>query len=80
MISIEKNMIGKLLEKPQTSIKRALEKRSTAPLKRGHDALLGTSSLAGDLARKIEFDYGKNPGGRAINVPMTLPDHPRPSE
>ncbi len=78
MVNIEKNMIGKLLEKPQTSIKRAIEKRSTASLKREHDTLLGTSSLTGELARKIEFDYGKNPTGRAINAPMTLPNPPEP--
>ena len=78
MVNIEKNMIGKLLEKPQTSIKRAIEKRSIASLKREHDTLLGTSSLTGELARKIEFDYGKNPTGRAINAPMTLPNPPEP--
>ncbi len=78
MVNIEKNMIGKLLEKPQGSIKRAIEKRNIASLKREHDTLLGTSSLTGELARKIEFDYGKNPGGRAINAPMTLPNPPEP--
>ncbi|MCK5564080.1 MAG: hypothetical protein KAJ07_02445 [Planctomycetes bacterium] len=78
MVNIEKNMIGKLLEKPQSSIKRAIEKRSIASLKREHDTLLGTSSLAGELARKIEFDYGKKTTGRAINAPMTLPNPPEP--
>ena len=80
MIHIEHNMLGKLLEKPQSSIKRAIEKRSITSLKREHDTLLGTSSLTGELARKIEFDYGKNPGGRSINAPKTLLYPPAPGQ
>ncbi|MBN1457560.1 MAG: hypothetical protein JW912_06900 [Sedimentisphaerales bacterium] len=74
MVEVEQEILGKLLEKPQVSIKRAIEKKSLNTLKREHDMLLGTASLTGELARKIDYDYGKNSTGRAINAPKTLPD------
>jgi hypothetical protein len=74
MVEVEQEILGKLLEKPQASIKRAIEKKSLNTLKREHDMLLGTASLTGELARKIDYDYGKNSTGRAINAPKTLSD------
>jgi len=74
MVQVEQGILGKLLEKPQVSIKRAIEKKSLNTLKREHDMLLGTASLTGELARKIDYDYGKNATGRAINAPRNLSD------
>ena len=74
MVEVEQEILGKLLEKPQASIKRAIEKKSLNTLRREHDMLLGTASLTGELARKIDYDYGKNSTGRAINAPKTLSD------
>jgi hypothetical protein len=74
MVEVEQEILGKLLEKPQVSIKRAIEKKSLNTLRREHDMLLGTASLTGELARQIDYDYGKNSTGRAINAPKSLSD------
>jgi len=76
MVEVEYLILDKLLGRPQSTIKRAIEKKSLSSLQREHDSLLGSNIRIGELGRRLNFDYGKSPGGRAITAPKTLPPPP----
>ena len=73
LVGTEESCIGKLLGKPQTSIKRAVEREDDRALWAEHDRLLGSAAQAGALASKIRFMYGPDSGGKKHNGPFALP-------
>ena len=74
LVETEQSYIGKILGVPQTSIKRAIEQSSDAALSQEYGKLFGDEKAAGQLALKLNFDYGKNTDGSNRTVPLTLPE------
>ena len=83
LIEVEQSVIDRLLGRPQSSIRKAVERilisRTDEPkekdysaLQAEHDALLGSSAGKGELGAALNFDYGKNPDGSAIISPKKL--------
>ena len=79
MVEVEDTILGKLLgqEQEQKTIKKAIEKQNLTTLEREYDYLLGGGGQLGQLPSKLNFDYGKDAGGRAITVPKELPGPPK---
>jgi len=80
LVDVEQSALGKLLGRPQTAIKKAVERKNYSSLQAEHDSLLGSPARAGELARAITFDYGKDAGSVAITAPKKLPAKPQPQE
>lgn len=72
IIETEDKCISRLMEKPQTTIRRAVEKDSMTTLLEEHNKLLGADAAAGQLPSKLGFDYGSN-----RTAPIPLPDPPQ---
>lgn len=71
LAEVEQVSVGKLLGQSQNDIKKFVSssnQRSIDSLDKEHDSLLGTASRAGRLARKLNFNYGKDAG-----VPIIAP-------
>jgi len=80
-VEVEQSVLDKLLGRPQSTIKKAVEKILTkktveqkdySALESEHDSLLGTAVSKGDLPVALNFDYGKNSDGTAITGPKKL--------
>ena len=76
LVDAEKFCIGKLLNRPQSLIKRAVEQDKAAELQREHNKLLGSDASAGELGSKFRFDYGRDAEGNVRTAPLVLPDRP----
>ena len=76
MVEIEKNCISVLLDKPQTTIKSAIERGDVLRLMREHNRLLGDETGSGELMGKLECDYGESPDGGKQTMPLSLPEPP----
>jgi hypothetical protein len=81
LVEVEQSVLDKLLGRPQSTIKKAVEKILTrktveqkdySALEAEHDSLLGTAARKGDLPAALNFDYGKNPDGSALTAPKKL--------
>jgi hypothetical protein len=81
LVEIEQSVLDKLLGRPQSTIKKAVEKILTKKtpeqkdylaLEREHDSLFGTPGRVGQLPDALNFDYGKNADGTAITSPKKL--------
>ncbi|HIJ67483.1 MAG TPA: hypothetical protein HPP51_04280 [Planctomycetes bacterium] len=81
LIEVEQSVLDRLLGRPQSSIRKAVERiligRTDEPkdytaLQAEHDALLGSSAGKGELGAALNFDYGKDPDGSAITSPKKL--------
>lgn len=72
LVETEQSCIGKILGVPQTSIKRAIEQGDYAALSQEYGKLFGDEKAAGQLALKLNFDYGKNADGSNRIAPLTL--------
>ena len=81
LVKVEQSVLDRLLGRPQSTIKKAVEKILTkrtpeqkdySALEREHDSLFGTPTRAGQLAAALNFDYGKNPDGSALTAPKKL--------
>jgi hypothetical protein len=81
LVDVEQSVVGKLLGRPQSTIKKAIEKiltkrtivqRDYATLQGEHDSLFGSTTQKGYLPTALNFDYGKNPGGSPITTPKKL--------
>jgi len=81
LVEVEQSILDRLLGRPQSSIKKAVEKILTkrsvgqkdySALEAEHDSLLGSVSRQGELAAALDFDYGKKPDGSAITAPKRL--------
>jgi len=76
LVETEDKCLGKLLERPQTVIKRAIERGDYQALLQEHNRLLGDETKRGELVLRLEFDYGTNAAGRKLTAPLALPDPP----
>ncbi len=76
LVETEDKCIRELLEKRQVVIKRAVERDDVAALLLEHNRLLGDETRAGELALKLNFDYGPSPDGNKRTAPLTLPEPP----
>lgn len=72
IIETEDKCISRLMERPQTTIRRAVERDSMTALLEEHNKLLGADTAAGQLPSKLGFDYGSN-----RTAPIPLPDPPQ---
>ncbi len=75
LVEIEKSCISKLLM-AQSVIKNAIEREDYMALSAEHSRLIGDEIKAGDLAAKLNIDYGKNPDGSKRTAPPVLPEPP----
>ena len=76
LVEIERACIGPLLGMPQLVIKRAVEQMDATALLLEHSRLFGDETRAGQLAQKLEFDYGTGPDGNKRTAPLALPEPP----
>lgn len=76
LLETEKSCISKLLEMPQSTIKRAVEQDNLTGLLSEHSRLLGDETGAGRLPLKLNFDYGKDIAGNTRTAPLVLPIPP----
>jgi len=85
LVEVEQSVLDRLLGRPQSSIKKAVEKILTrrtddqkdySSLQAEHESLLGTASRKGDLPDALNFDYGKKPDGTAKTSPKKLGSPP----
>jgi len=81
LVEVEQSVLDRLLGRPQSSIKKVVEKILTkrtveqkdySALETEHDSLLGTAARQGELPAALNFDYGKNPDGSALTAPKKL--------
>jgi len=77
LVETEDKCIGKLLGRPQSTIKRAVERKDFALLSQEHDNLLGNETGAGQLALKLNFDFSTDSNGNKMLAPRTLPNPPQ---
>jgi hypothetical protein len=78
LVETEDKCIGKLLGRPQTTIKKAVERNDYAAILKEHNRLLGDATKAGELVSKLNFDYGTASDGRKRTSPLSLPAPPPP--
>lgn len=76
LVEIEKTCIGKILRMPQSIIKRAIEQESMAVLRAECRRLFGDETEAGQLAVKLDFNYGTTQEGTRRLSPVPLPEPP----
>jgi hypothetical protein len=78
LVEIEEKCIGRLLGRPQGTIKRAIERDKTnmTPLLDEHNRLLGSQTTSGQLPSQLGFDYGTTSDGAKRTAPIPLPDPP----
>jgi hypothetical protein len=76
MIEIEEKCISRMLGRPQSAIRRAIERNSIPSLIEEHDKLLGSETTAGQLPTALDFNYGTADNGTERTAPLTLPDPP----
>ena len=77
LVETENKCIGKLLGRPQSVIKKAVERNNYTALLREHNRLLGAETMTGQLVLKLKFDYGNTSGGRKRTAPLVLPEPPK---
>jgi hypothetical protein len=76
LVEMERTCISRALGRPQSVIKRAVEGDDYIGLLQEHSRLLGDETRPGQLASKLNFDYGRNPDGSKRIAPLTLPSPP----
>jgi hypothetical protein len=76
LVEVEDKWFGKLLGGRQTVIKRAVEKGDYKLLSEEHRKLFGDERSAGELALKLNFDYGRNTDSSIRKSPFPLPARP----
>jgi hypothetical protein len=76
LVETEDKCIRELLGQRQMVIKRAVERDDVTGLLLEHNRLLGDETRSGELAVKLNFDYGPNPNGNKRTAPLTLPEPP----
>jgi len=77
LVETEDKCIGKLLSRPQSAIKRAVEQSDYSLLLQEYNRLFGDEIRAGELTLKLNIDYGDDPGGSKRLTPQPLPDPPK---
>jgi len=79
LVETEDKCIGKLLGRPQSTIKRAVEQSDDSLLSQEYNRLFGDQRGAGELTLKLNIDYGTDPSGKKRMAPLTLPGPPKTS-
>jgi hypothetical protein len=76
LVEAEDKWLIKLLGARQTVIKRAVEKSDCKVLEEEYRKLFGDENEAGELALKLNFDYGRNADNSIRQSPFPLPPRP----
>ena len=76
LVDTEDKCIGRLLAKPQLTIRRAVERTNVQGILDEHDRLLGTATTPGQLPTALNFDYSTTPTGPKRTAPLPLPEPP----
>ena len=76
LADIEATCISKILGTQQSNIKKALEEGNYPALMEEHNKLLGDEKQAGQLALKLNFNYGSAADGSGRTAPDVLPEPP----
>jgi len=79
LVETEEKCISKLLGRPQTTIRRAIERENLPALLQEHNRLLGDGTSTGELPLRLNFNYGggRTPSGVPRTAPTPLPEPPR---
>jgi len=75
LVDTEDKCIGRLLGKPQLTIRRAVERKNIQAILAEHDRLLGTATTPGQLPTALKFDYSTT-GSSRRTAPIPLPNPP----
>jgi hypothetical protein len=78
LVDVEDKCIGRLLRRPQSTIKKAVEQADYSAVQQECDKLFGDGARQGQLVEQLKFDYGANPDGSKRITPLTLPEPPKP--
>jgi len=78
LLEVEKVCIGKLMGRPQSLIKKALERNDVQILTNEGNRLFGDGTRPGEIPAKYNFDYGTDGNGGRLLGPVVL--QPRPKE
>ena len=78
LVDVEDKCIGRLLRRPQSTIKKAVEQADYAAAQQEYGKLFGDGARQGQLAEQLKFDYGTNPDGSKRLAPLALPEPPKP--
>ncbi len=76
LVETEDKCIGRLLAKPQLTIRRAVERKNMPAILAEHDRLLGTATTPGQLPTALKFDYSTTGTGPKRAAPIPLPNPP----
>jgi hypothetical protein len=66
LVEIEMSSVSKLMDMPQSTIKKVIEQKEYSLLMREHDRLLGSEAGAGELPAKFNFSYEGEGTGPAV--------------
>ena len=75
LVDTEDKCLGRLLGKPQLTIRRLVERKNVQAILAEHDRLLGTPTTPGQLPTALNFDYSTTPSSTRT-APLPLPDPP----
>jgi len=73
----EDKCVHRLLDKPQSTVRKAVGRDDYETLLLEHSRLLGDETRAGQLARKLNFHYGVGPNGNKRTAPPPLTEPPK---
>ena len=76
LVETEKSCLLKLLKKPSSAIKKAIESGDINALAAEHNNLLGDATKQGVLPVEMSFDYGKDNSGASQTKPSQLAEPP----
>lgn len=76
LVEVESSCISRMLGLPQSVIKRAIEQQDFRALEYEHGRLFGNGTTRGQLASKLNFDYGQTSDGQKRLSPVDLPSPP----
>ncbi|MHC4555835.1 MAG: hypothetical protein ACYTFW_12500 [Planctomycetota bacterium] len=72
LVEIEEKCIGRLLDRPQLTIRRAIERKNMTAILDEHNRLLGDETTPGQLPAKFGFDYTTSTTGPKRTSPIPL--------
>jgi hypothetical protein len=75
LVEAEDKCIGKILGRPQSTIKRAVEQSDYSLLSQEYNRLFGDETTAGQLQLKLNIDFA-DPNGKKRIAPLELSDPP----
>lgn len=74
ILEVDKEVLAKMLNVPQTGILRDLQRK--VGLDRDYETIFGDRLRAGDLGNLYKFNYGKDASGKAITEPPAIGEIP----